>query len=278
MGDNDNLAIGLIIITLLVFIIVVIIFLYYAYSGQSGDTSDDDDTTIEPGDNIDDLINNLKSKDVSLPTTKKVKNKHKQNKVFNKTPNKTPSNKSDVSKNNIKQLGIIIKDGLTTIDSNIREPFNFAGRKSRVNKIEDVDDDSFNRRVATRVNSDLTLSDSTRNGKLFIIESTKSITLKLPKNEGITLKFWNNTLCTHILKSDNSILDENSGGREFTINPGQFVILESLDNLWLVITKTKSGEKISPTKPCHEDPNEECDMTGSINGEIKDLLNGEWLY
>lgn len=278
MGNSDKLAMALVLIALLVFIIVFAILLYYTYSGQNTSTTDDcstEDIIVDPGTNVQDFINNLKAKDLSIPTSKIVKNNNNRFNLFNTATNRVKIPLRNPNKN-VEELTKNIKDSLNSFDKTVREPFVTNGRATKVVKIPDTIDDSFNNRVATRLNSNTSISNDTRSGKLFIIEAMSSIDIDLPKREGLTLKFWNNSTKSHSLKGHVPIFDDSSSCRVFSIQPGQFVIIESLSDIWLITTKTKSGSDVRPTKPCVFNPTEECDFSDSLDTQVNSLLNGGW--
>lgn len=277
MSDNNKLIIGLIVFAVVIFIIVFAFILYYSYSGQSTTSNDsnDEDITIQPRNGINNLVSKLQSNDVPIVGVKKVRTTRNLFNIFNGN-NKVQNNNSKVIKNNNKQLENSIRIGLTSLDSNLREPFIAKARPTKVTKIDDTTTLFSRDKVVTYVNSSIAINDLTVNEKLFIIEATSSITLTLPKTEGITLKFWNNTTLTHTLKSSISINDDSNNNNKFTINPGQFVILESLGSLWIVTTKTNPNLDFNPVRPCDENTNQEYGMNNSIDGEFDDLLNGGW--
>lgn len=246
MGERDNMAIGLLIIAILVFIIVIAILLYYTYSGQSGDTSTDDscdyDVEITPDTNISNLVANLEAADVRLPVARRTRNNFN---LFN-MPN---NNRKPVVRNET---------------SNQNRINNLLNRGKPGNK------------VVTKLTKDTTISNNTENGKLFIINSMSPIEVRLPQIDSLTIKFWNNSTISQTISSLIPILDVSSGSCKFIIEPGQFLILESVGEMWLVIIKTPSGTNISPIGPCINNPLQECDMTNSIDTEINNLLNSKW--
>lgn len=256
MGGSDNYAYGILALAVIIFIVVFVLLMYYAYSGQSGNDSSsndcDDNGTINtcnnngwPNFNINKNINNKKTK------------------------NRSPTSNLDEFTSNI-------RDGLNQFDRIVREPFIANGRPTTsINQSKDCDD-SLNNRVATRLDRDTTIDNNTRNGKLFIIESSCSIDVRLPRREGLSLKFWNNSTTTQNLIGHVPIFDENNSSRTFTLQVGQFLILESVGDLWLITTKTKSDCDIKPSRPCKNNPSEQCDISDSLGSEINDLLNGGW--
>lgn len=113
------------------------------------------------------------------------------------------------------------------------------------------------------------IPDDVTNNKLYIIESISPAIFNLPKIGSVSLKFWNNSNVTHTITSNISILDDTHGGKNFSIKPGQFVSIESVEDFWLVTHKTKSqchSKKIAPTEP----------IQSNLDDQIKDLMNSSW--
>lgn len=277
MSGIDNMAIGLMIIALLVFVIVFVVLLYYAYSGQSSnnDDCDDYDINVDPGANEKEFMTNLMSKDIDIPGMK-IKPKKNSFNFFRMeaSKNRTPARGTN---KNVDKLAKNIRDGMNTFDKIVREPFIAKSRATKVEKIDESDDDdSSKNKVAARLKASSTIPESTCSGKLFIFDSRKSIEVELPKTEGMMLKFWNSTDISHSLKSKVPIFNEKTSCNILIVEPGQFVVLESLGNIWLITTKTESGVQVKPTRPCKTIPDEECDFSDTLDLHVTSLLDGQW--
>lgn len=238
--NSSNFAIGILVIAFIIFIVVFALVMYYSYSGSSGDSSSSDD----------DCENNTWTWNGCKP------------KKCNKPPKKNCDDSNNVSTN--------IRNSMNDFDRTFREPFIANGRPSpSSNNCNDS-------KIATTIRGNTTISDNTTSGKLFIIDSSCPVEVKLPRRTGLTLKFWNNSRISHTLRGHVPIFDESSSDRQFSIGAGQFAILESLGEMWLITTKTKTGSTFKPCKPCKFNPDEQCDITDSLDSQVNSLLDGGW--